>query len=250
MKILFLISFFYSFSALAEIKVVDDKIHIIHDVNFEKKLEIQNFEKGGKEAFLKETGFIIASAQSTYENDHFVAKWVALHDTILKENDINLSNIPAQKGLAYGVISTSEDFEEQLKLGQEVLIKRYGLPSDHFIGKITRIVKKGKHDIVQVHFTAQHADELIAGTTCEVQITHIKLAPLKVSLLSLLHLGLEDYIVIKDGPGVYSAKHATILDQDAQTATVILPLGNHLQYVARGAILLKPVLNLILKPKR
>jgi hypothetical protein len=65
-------------------------------------------------------------------------------------------------------------------------------------------------------------------------------------LLSLLHLGLEDYIVLKEGEGTYSPKHATIIDQDSETATILVPFVKGSTYVARGAILLKPLLNKII----
>lgn len=243
---LFLLFLFVPFSALGEIKISGDKILIINDQNFENKLETRKFEVAGKEALLSETGFIVSSAQSSFENDRFIRRWVSLDERVLKENGVNLSSIAPEKGSAYGVLATSVDFGPDLKIGQSVVIKRYGLKGDHFQGRIVKILKKREKDILQVHFVSSHAPELIAGTTCEVEIPHIKKLPYKVSLLSLLHVGLEDYIVIKEKDGVYFPKHATIVDQDSETATVLVPISNNLPYVARGAILLKPLLSKII----
>jgi hypothetical protein len=162
---------------------------------------------------------------------------------------INLSHVASVKGEAYGILATSKDFESDLQPGLPILIKRYGLTGDHFNGKITKIIAKNEKDIIQIHFVAFNAPELIAGTTCEVEIPHIKKLPFKVSLLSLLHLGLEDYIVIKEKSGVYYPKHATIIDQDTESATILVPISKDLPYVARGAILLKPLLTKIISVK-
>lgn len=236
----------FSLSTLAGIKIVGDKIHIADDPNFISKLEVKKFIASGNEAHLRETGFIIASAQGSFENEQFVSRWVALDDSVLKANNFLMSEIVPSKGMAYGVIATSKDFQSELKVGQALLIKRYGLEGDHFQGKITKVIPMNGLDIVQIHFVAFSAPELIAGTTCEVDITHIKKRPFKVSLLSLLHIGLEDYVVIKESDGAYYPKHATIVDQDAETATILVPFDSEKNYVARGAILLKPLLSQII----
>jgi hypothetical protein len=233
----------------SKVEVIKDKIYIKDDLSFENKLEMKKFEVSGKEASLSETGFIVASAQSSFENDSFVSRWVSLDERILMENEINLSHVAPVKGEAYGILATSKDFEPDLKPGLPILIKRYGLTGDHFQGKITKIISKNEKDIVQIHFIAFGAPELIAGTTCEVQIPNIKKLPFKVSLLSLLHLGLEDYIVIKEQSGVYYPKHVTIIDQDTESATILVPISMNLPYVARGAILLKPLLTRIISEK-
>lgn len=245
----FLLFLLISFPVFAKVEVVGSEIHITDDANFEAKLEVKNFVKAEKEAFLKETGFIVANTQTSFENDKFISRWITLDPNILKNNKIELDEINPVKGYAYGVISTSKDFGPQLKIGQEISIKRYGLDKDHFTAKIHNIRKKGQ-DIIQIYFLATHAVELIAGTTCEVEIAQIRMVPYKVSILSLLHLGLEDYIVIRKSPGVYYPRHATIIDQDSQNATILVPIQTETEYVARGAILLKPLLNQILYPKK
>jgi co-chaperonin GroES (HSP10) len=240
---LWLFSLLWVTVAHSEIKILENKIIIKNDKNFEQKLETKNFVTGETETHLSETGFIVSSAQSTFENDRFISRWVSLDERMMSENKVNLSSITPSKGLSYGVVSTSKDFETELKAGQSVLIKRYSLKEDRFQGKIVKILNDSRKDIVQVHFIAFNAPELIAGTTCEVEISHIKKLPYKVSLLSLLHMGLEDYIVVKEKDGIYLPKHATIVDQDAETATILVPVSKDLPYVARGAILLKPLLS-------
>lgn len=239
----------FPLSSFAEIKVSEGKIFIKDDKNFEAKLETKTFEVSGKEAYLNETGFIVASAQSSFENDRFISRWVTLSENVLAQNEINLYQFPANKGSSYGVLSTSKDFESDLKVGQQVTVKRYGLTGDNFQGRITKISALPGKDVVHVHFIASSAPELIAGTTCEVEIPHIKKLPFRVSLLSLLHLGLEDYIVVKSAEGTYYPKHVTIIDQDSETATILAPISKDLPYVARGAILLKPLLNRIIIEK-
>lgn len=238
-----------TFQVHSKVEIVGSEIHITDDPNFEAKLEEKQFIRANKEAHLMETGFIVANTQSSFENDRIISRWVSLDDVVLKNNKVDLKSIPPMKGYAYGIIATSKDYESQLKIGQAVNIQRYGLDKDNFIGEILSVRKKSQ-DVIQVHFLASNALELIAGTTCEVEISQIKMIPYKVSLLSLLHLGAEDYILIKKGKGVYYPKHATILDQDSTSATVLVPLEAQANYIARGAILLKPLLNQIVAPKK
>lgn len=248
--LLLIITLVVSQFSWSKIDVVGDKIYISDDPNFEAKLEVKNFTRAPSEAQLKETGYIVANAQTSFEDERFRSRWVSLDEVILKNNQVELKSVSPAKGMAYGIIATSQDFESQIKIGQPVRIKRYGLEGDNFKGTIIRVNKKRGQDIIQVHFLASHAEELIAGTTCEVEISHIKLVPLKVSLMSLLHLGDEDYILIKEKPGVYFPKHVTILDQDSESSTVLVPVDPKLQYIARGSILLKPLLNQIVAPKK
>lgn len=240
------ILFFAPLHSFAKITVEGGKIQISEDQKFENKLQTQKFIIAGKEAELNETGFIVASAQSSFEGDKITSRWVALDERVLDQQSIKLNEVTPHKGSAYGVLSTSKDFQPDLKVGQNLIIKRYGLTGDRFEGRILKIVNKKDQDIIQIHFIASHAPELIAGTTCEVDVPHIKKFPFKVSLLSLLHLGLEDYIVIKEKTGTYFPKHVTIVGQDAENATILLPISGDSLYVARGAILLKPLLNKII----
>lgn len=248
MKLLsvFFLMLFLSSTAFSEIKVENDKIFIKNAQSFEKKLEVKSFELAGKEASLRETGFIVSSSQTSFENDRFISRWVSLDERVLEENKVEINDFPPEKGHSYGVLSTSGDFLPDLKIGQMVVIKRYGLKDDHFQGRIVKIISKKNKDLVQIHFIAFQAPELIAGTTCEIEVPHIKNLPFKVSLLSLLHIGLEDYIVIKERDGVYFPKHATIIDQNSESATILVPVSKNLPYVARGAILLKPLLSKII----
>lgn len=235
-----------SYDLLAEIKIQNGRIYLINEETFEKKLEIKKLEATSKGAALRETGFIVSNAQSTFLEDSFTHKWVSLDDQVLSDNHVDLTKVSPLKGLSYGVIQTSKDFVKDLKVGQEVTVRRYGLPEDHFKGRVIKILKFDNQDIIQVHFTVSNAHELIAGSTCEVEIPHIKKTPFKVSLLALLHLGVEDYIVIKDKDGSFYPKHATIIDQNSKDATILLPVSPDESYVGRGSILLKPLLTEIL----
>lgn len=240
-----LIIFVFTNVAFAEIKISGDRILITDEPIFEKKLELKKFVVSGRDAVLSETGFIVSSTQSSFENDAFVGRWVSLDEHVLIENQVKINEVKPSKGSAYGLMSTSRDFAPDLKIGQELTIKRYGLSGDHFQGKIIKLIDFPGKDTIQIHFIA-NAPELIAGTTCEVLVPRIRKLPFKVSLLSLLHLGLEDYIVLKDEEGAYVPKHVTILDQDSEIATILVPLKKETEYVARGAILLKPLLNKII----
>jgi len=248
MKLLILSALFLSFQAWTKIDVKNGTIYLVDEKPFESKLELESFKLGNKTESLRETGYILANTQSTYELDRFSSKWVNLTDTSAKENDIDLSSIKPDKGLAYGVITTSIDFEKETKVGQSLLINRYGLAGDNFHARVIRVVKKAKQDIIQIHFIANHSEELIAGTSCEVTFQEVKFQSYTVSLLSLLHIGLEDYIVVQSKDGGFFPKHVTVIDQDSDVAQIIVPVASNLKYVSRGAILLKPLLNNIITP--
>lgn len=242
-SILFL---FVSFHSIAKIEVRNGSIFLIEEKVFEDKLELKSFVLGNQKESLRETGYILANTQSTYQLDRFSSKWVTLTDSTANDNDLNLTAIRPDKGLAYGVITTSIDFENEMKIGQPLSINRYGLNGDNFHAKILRVMKRTQQDIIQIHFLATNAGELIAGTSCEVTFQDVHFQSYFVSLLSLLHIGLEDYIVVKGKDGGYYPKHVTVIDQDAETAQIIVPVARDLLYVARGAILLKPLLNQII----
>jgi hypothetical protein len=165
-----------------------------------------------------------------------------LDEAILKNNSVNLAGVKLEKGLSYGITTTSIDLESQIKVGQEVRIKRYELSDDNIRGRILKIVPRKEQDIIQIHFLTTQSVGLIAGTSCEVEILNTQYQPYDVSLLSLLHLGTEDYIVIKSADGTYIPKHVTVIDQNKTTAKVFLPQAPGQEYVSRGAILLKPLL--------
>lgn len=244
MKFLFLLIF--STQLWATVKVVGDNIEIKNDQKFEDKLELRSFEVEGASAHLNETGFIVAATQFTFGDNTPTSNWVTMDEKILARESVDLSKIKATRGIAYGVLTTSLDFEPKLKVGQHLLVKRYGISKDNFTGKILKLIKRDGQDIVRVHFLVSNAEELIPGTSLEITIEQIKLIPFRVSPLSLLHIGLEDYIVVKIAKDLYTPRHVTVLDQNEKYAVVMLPLEEKVPYVARGAILLKPVLSQIL----
>lgn len=248
MKIILMLLCFI-FNAHSKVEVRNNKIVISNDRDFESKLEMKNFEITENEASLTVSGFIVASAQYNFENDRFVNKWVSLEDKVLKANNVILNEVKPVKDLVYGVISTSKEYEKNLRIGQELFIERYGIKGDHFVGKIIKLIPLTNQDYIQIHFLAKKAPELIAGTTCEVKISNIKKRAFTVSLLSILHLGLEDYIVIKEADGIYSPKRAVVLEQNSDNATILVNVTSSSKYVARGAILLKPLIDEIIKDK-
>ena len=246
MKFIFLALMLIPFHLGATVKVVGDNIEIKNDQKFEEKLELKNFDIEGTSAHLNETGFIVAATQFTFGESSTTSNWVTMDEKILARESVDLSKIKISKGIAYGILTTSLDFEPKLKVGQLLQVKRYGIARDNFSGRILKLVKRDGQDIVRVHFLVSNAEELIPGTSLEITIEQIKLIPFKISPLSLLHIGLEDYIVVKIGEGLYTPRHVTVLDQNEQHAVVMLPLEEKVPYVARGAILLKPVLSQIL----
>lgn len=244
MKLLVLLLLISNFS-FATVQVVKGTIVVKDDAQFESMLEVKPFDKQEKLATLSETGYIIATTQFSFDNGKPSSNWVTMDEKVLAKEKVTPQDLRLSKGSAYGILYTSHDFSDRLKIGQTVTVRRYGIVKDHFIGKIIKLVSREGQDVVQVHFSVNE-DELVPGSSCEIDINEIKINPYKISLLSLLHIGLEDYIVVKTGPGVYEPKHVTILDQDNETATVMLPSQGDIPYIARGAILMKPLLFQIL----
>ena len=109
MKLFILFIIALSLQAWGQIDIKNNSIYLIDEKLFEDKLELKSFKLGNKTEALRETGYILANTQSTYQLDRFSSKWVNLTDTSALENDLDLASIRPDKGLAYGVITTSID---------------------------------------------------------------------------------------------------------------------------------------------
>lgn len=215
-------------------------------------LEVVQVGEGASESTgLRAVGQIIALSNASGNLTGETADWVELEPQISSSVGLELTKLkPEEAGIAYGLTTLSAEYATRIRSGQRVEIVRYGLRKSNLAGVITRVIpRNGTGDGTNLVFRFTQGQDWFPGTNCEVVFPVLRGRPVKISSTALIHEGIREYVWKEVAPRQFSAQTISVVDANACDVSVLgLQTGDRI--VARGAILLKPLLPKLLSQRR
>jgi hypothetical protein len=149
-------------------------------------------------------------------------------------------------GTAYGLTRLASEYSTRIKIGQGVEIVRYGLQKPEIPAVITKIIPQPEAaGVIDVVFRFTHAEQWFPGTNCSVAFPVLRGRPVVVPMTAPVHEGILEYVWKEEVPGQFTAHNVSVVDATPENASVMgLQAGDRI--VARGAIMLKPLLKAML----
>lgn len=167
--------------------------------------------------------------------------WVELDATISRGLGLALdasSSDPA--GTAYGVTTLAAEHAAGVEPGQSVAVSRYGLRKAGVPARVVKVLRRSG-DGADVVFRFGGAQEWFPGTNCEISFPALRGRPVRVPTTAPVHEGVREYVWTETAPGRFAAREVSLVDA-TPTEAFVLGLEPGDRVVARGAILLKPLL--------
>jgi len=154
---------------------------------------------------------------------------------------------PKTVGVAYGLTVLPLEYASRLHAGQPVEILRYGLRSSGASGEIANVIVHS--DNADILFRFYGAQDWFPGTNCEVVFPILRGHPVRIPTTAPVHEGSQEYVWKEVGPNQFEADGISIVDSTPDSVSV---LGVHPgdKIVARGAILLKPLLHSLITGRK
>ena len=209
-------------------------------------LEIVTVGKASEESSeLRTVGQIIALSNASGNLSDKRVNWAELDPQWSKTVGLVVGpNDPV--GTAYGLTVMAYEYVPRIKVGQPIGIIRYGLKGDSIPGEVSQIVPQpeivGGADLI---FRLTHSEQWFPGATCSVLFFTLKGHPVTIPMTAPIHEGIQEYVWKEEAPGQFTPRPVSIVDEKMDSASVMgLQPGDRI--VARGAILLKPLLKSML----
>lgn len=192
-------------------------------------------------------GQVIALSNTSGELTGDRIGWVELEPKLTQSVELKLDGgEPA--GVAYGLTNLPAEYATRIAAGQTLQIARYGLKRGGVSGVIRKVVRV-EGDGINVVFRFQQAQDWFPGTNCEVSFPLLRGRPVRIPTTSAVHEGIQDYVWRETAPGQFEAQLVSMVDATPDDLAV-LGLNPGDRIVARGAILLKPLLAPLLAQRK
>lgn len=203
---------------------------------------------GGESAAYRGVGQIIALSNASGSLTGERVGWVELDPKVTAAAGLRLDASGAEGGTAYGLTSLGAEYGSRVEPGQAISISRYGLRKAGVTAVIVKILRL-PGDGADVVFRFTKAQEWFPGTNCEVSFPMLRGRPVRIPTTAPVHEGADEYVWKEEAPGRFSAQAVSIVDATPSEVSVLgLSPGDRI--VARGAILLKPLLKRLLAPRK
>lgn len=175
--------------------------------------------------------------------------WVELDPRLSAALGLSLADGGSERpGVAYGLTTLSDEFAGRVGLGQPVEVRRYGLRKAGVMGTVAKVVDRGEPGSRDIVFRFGQAQDWFPGTNCEVVFPVLRGRPVSIPTTAPVHEGSREFVWKQTGPGEFAPEHVSLVEATPDDASVLgLEPGDHV--VARGAILLKPLLKPLLRGK-
>lgn len=186
----------------------------------------------------------LSNASGSLEGERIA--WVELDPALSASVGLRLDG-PA--GTAYGLTALPAETASRVRPGQRLEIARYGLRGSTVPGRVVAVVPRRAGDRADVVFRFENAQEWFPGTSCEVSFPVLAGRPVRIPTTAPVHEGTSEYVWREVSPGRFEARGVSFIDSTPDEASVLgLEPGDRV--VARGAILLKPLLRGVLASGR
>lgn len=229
----------------------DDRVTLAAGSRMLGRLEIVAIGAAARESTeFRTVGQILALSNTSGNLVGNPTAWVELDPRLTKSVGLDLADARAgAAGTAYGLTALAEEYAPRVQTGQAVEIMRYGLRKPGSAGVIVKILPGKTSDQVDVVFRLTRAQDWFPGTNCEVVFPVLRGHPVRVPTTAPVHVGTREYVWKVVGPGQFAAQSVSLVDATADFVSVLgLVPGDRI--VARGAILLKPLLKPLLARKK
>ena len=175
--------------------------------------------------------------------------WVELDPQLTASVGLKLSG-GGEAGTAYGLTALAAEYAPRVNVGQRIAVMRYGLKRASVTGVIARVVRRPEAgDRVDVVFRFAPAQDWFPGTNCEVAFPVLAGRPVRIPMTAPVHEGTQEFVWKEVAPGQFEARNISLVEETPDEASV-LGLNPGDRIVARGAILLKPLLKPLLAQKK
>jgi cobalt-zinc-cadmium efflux system membrane fusion protein len=153
--------------------------------------------------------------------------------------------------MAIGVVWAPPELLKHIAIGQPIAIGRYGLRRSQMPGTVLSIGDNPMPSpdgtlTVPVLFRLGSGQTWYPGTNCEVEFPIGVGKAFHLPSTAVLHEGSREYVFKELGSGEYAPQSVAIIDESENSAEVLGNLKPSDRIVARGAILLKPILSVLL----
>lgn len=228
----------------APVHVSENMIHIRPDSKFMEQLHIISLSGSrGEEQKLKTVGQIVAMANLSGNLARNGISWVTLDPAVIRTSGLSLSE-SARAGISYGITTVNSNYINEIHRGEQVIINRYGVKHNSVTGNVVSIRKTdGSENENCVIFVINHENDLYPGTNCQVEFPLVRRQSVALSPLSMVHEGLNEYVLKEISPGKYKPVKITVVSESTNKIYAIGDLSGHDRVIERGAILLKPVVH-------
>jgi hypothetical protein len=230
-------------------QIVQNKIQIRQDSKFFKHLKIENVPQPVLDSrTLSSVGYMIALSNPSGELSKSRVSWVELDHALSQSLGLNLCpQSPFHVGTAIGVSLISEEYLDQIKVGEPIRVFRYGLQQGHIAGTVLRILPLKDSELIQIVFKLSDGEDWLPGSNCEIEFPLVKTRPIWIPATALMHYGMREYVLKQVSPGIFIPKNVAIIQERMDQVAVIGGVLPGDQIVTRGSILLKPQLHKILQ---
>ena len=197
---------------------------------------------------MRTVGQIIAMANPSGSLNGESISWVELDTSLSQSLGLYLSSRTKDTvGTAYGATLVPKDYAGRINPGQQIEIQRYALHRQGIPGIIWKIRPvQTETGMLNVVFRVEHGQDWFPGTACEVTFPSLRSRAVQIPTTALVHEGIQEYVWVEAGPCRFIPQTVSIVDGSSDEAWV-LGLTPGKRIVARGGILLKPELTLLLK---
>lgn len=231
--------------------LADGRVTFVADAKMLSRLEIVEIAKAAQESTeFRSVGQIVALSNTSGNLVGNPVGWVELDPKLTASLGLKLPESAGESaGVAYGLTSLAAEYAERVEPGQRLKIMRYGLRASDIFGDVVKVIPRQGGDSVDVVFRLSRAQDWFPGTNCEVVFPVLRGRPVRIPTTAPVHIGTQEYVWKEEAPGRFVPQNVSLVDATADDASVLgLKPGDRI--VARGAILLKPLLEPLLAQKR
>lgn len=225
----------------------DGRVIFAPDAKILHWLEVVEVGRAAAEsAEFRTVGQIIALSNPSGSLTEEGVGWVELDAQLTAAAELKLDGGQAA-GTAYGVTNLAAEYAARVEVGQTIEIARYGLKKSRVPAEIVRVLHR-PGDGADVVFRFEQAQDWFPGTNCEIAFPMLRGRPVRIPTTAPVHEGTQEYVWKQVAPGEFAAQDVSVVDATPDAAAVLgLEPGDRI--VARGAILLKPLLKPLLARK-